>query len=212
MKKYPSIDSKSCSSVDFHVFDKLDGSNIRAEWSQKRGFYKFGTRNRMIDETDSHLGKAVSLIKAKYGEDLDKIFRRAKPITLFQRGVLCFFEFFGPNSFAGQHAVYDEHDVVLFDISPNKAGLLPPKEFLKLTKDIETPRVLYLGKIGKEFVEKVKNSSLKEMTFEGVVCKAPNPNRKRTSHPLMFKVKSQAWLEKLKNYCGDDVKAFERLK
>ena len=29
---------------DIIAFDKIDGSNLRFEWSRKRGFYKFGTR------------------------------------------------------------------------------------------------------------------------------------------------------------------------
>lgn len=212
MKKYPSIVAQVSNSIDMVVFDKLDGSNIRAEWSAKRGFYKFGTRKRMIDETDRHLGKAVGLIREKYEDDLSRIFRRAKPMHLYQRGVVCFFEFFGPRSFAGQHALDDPHDVVLFDISPNKCGLLSPKDFLKLTDGLEIPAVLHKGKVGKEFVEKVRDSKLEGMTFEGVVCKAPNPNRKITSHPLMFKIKTNAWLDKLREECDGDSVLFERLK
>jgi len=44
MKSYPSIPGKHTNGIPLTVFDKLDGSNIRAEWSKKRGFYKFGTR------------------------------------------------------------------------------------------------------------------------------------------------------------------------
>ncbi len=213
MKKYPSIVGQAVGSIDMTVFDKLDGSNIRAEWSMKRGFYKFGTRNRMIDQTDTHLGKAVLLVKEKYGPALTEIFKaKAKRAPMFQRGVVCFFEFFGPRSFAGQHAKDDRHDVVLFDISPNKAGILPPKDFLKLTKGLHIPDVLYKGRIGKEFIDSVRNSTLEGMTFEGVVCKAANPNRRVTSHPLMFKVKSNAWIEKLRENCDGDTELFERLK
>jgi len=213
MKSYPSIESANCGnkSVSIIAFDKLDGSNIRAEWSAKRGFYKFGTRRRMIDHTDPHLGRAVWLIKAKYEKELDKVFRRSKPIQRFQRGVVCFFEFFGPKSFAGQHAKGDEHDVILIDVAPNKAGLIPPREFIKLFGHLHIPTVVYEGKVGKEFIEKVQRGELEGMTFEGVVCKAPNPNRKKTSHPVMFKVKSHAWLEKLRTFCADDAKQFERL-
>jgi hypothetical protein len=211
MKSYPSFDNRICNSVDIYAFDKLDGSNIRAEWSQKRGFYKFGTRKRMIDHKDKHLGKAVLLIKAKYEKDLDAVFRRSKPIQRFQRGVVCYFEFLGPKSFAGQHARDDEHDVILFDVSPFKSGLIPPNEFVKLFGHLHIPKVLYQGKAGKEFADSVRNSSLEGMSFEGVVCKAPNPNRKKTSHPIMFKIKSDAWLEKLKEHCAGDTKMYERL-
>jgi len=213
MKTYPSIESANCAnkSISIIAFDKLDGSNIRAEWSAKRGFYKFGTRRRMIDHTDPHLGRAVLLIKAKFEKDLDKVFRRAKPIQRFQKGAVCFFEFFGPRSFAGQHAKDDEHDIVLIDVAPNKAGLIPPREFIKLFGHLHIPEIVYEGRAGKEFIEKVQRGELKGMTFEGVVCKAPNPNRKKTSQPVMFKVKSHAWLERLRTFCADDAKQFERL-
>ena len=46
-------------------FNKLDGSNIRAEWNKKRGFYKFGSRNVMIDESSEQFGLAVKIFKEK---------------------------------------------------------------------------------------------------------------------------------------------------
>lgn len=77
---------------------------------------------------------------------------------------------------------------------------------------MDIPAVLHHGKVGKEMIDKVKSSTLEGMTFEGVVCKAANPNRKKTSHPVMFKIKSNAWLDKLKTFCGEDIKMFERMK
>lgn len=63
MKHYPTIPKTVIHDVDVHVFDKLDGSNIRAEWNPKKGFYKFGSRKQLIDE-DTFLGKSIDLIKA----------------------------------------------------------------------------------------------------------------------------------------------------
>jgi Holliday junction resolvase RusA-like endonuclease len=31
------------------------------------------------------------------------------------------------------------------------------------------------------------------------------------NHPIMFKIKSQAWLDKLKEYCKDDETLFNKL-
>lgn len=46
MITYPSLDYYfDYPEIYIYAFDKLDGSNIRFEWSRKRGFYKFGTRN-----------------------------------------------------------------------------------------------------------------------------------------------------------------------
>lgn len=114
MKKYLSITHEISRDVDIHAFDKIDGSNIRAEWSRNRGaFYKFGSRKRLIDENDEQLGETVGLIRSKYEGDLDDIFRREG-----YRKVVCFFEFYGPSSFAGLHR--DEgHDIILLDVSPH---------------------------------------------------------------------------------------------
>jgi hypothetical protein len=47
------------------------------------------------------------------------------------------------------------------------------------------------------------------MTFEGVVCKGAND--KKTKMPIMFKIKSQAWLDKLKEHCKEDEALFNKL-
>ena len=46
------------------------------------------------------------------------------------------------------------------------------------------------------------------MTFEGVVCKSQELIRNKQ---IRFKVKNEAWLNKLKNKCGNDEKMFEQL-
>jgi hypothetical protein len=46
-------------------------------------------------------------------------------------------------------------------------------------------------------------------TFEGVICKGPID--RKTKLPIMFKVKTRAWLDKLKNKCADNEKLFEEL-
>lgn len=208
MKTYPSIDFEINSSIDIYAFDKLDGSNIRAEWSLKRGLYKFGTKKRIIDETDRHLGKSVTLIK-ELEEKIHRICQRNR----WHREVVFFFEFWGPNSFAGQHYLHDEHRVTLIDVAPSHEGFMPPREFIKTFQDeIEIPKMLYYGPANKTFIDSVHNSSLPGMTLEGVVCKAANSRGKKTGQRVCFKIKSQAWLNKLKEYCGEDAVQFEMLK
>ncbi|MHA2067983.1 MAG: hypothetical protein ACXABY_26780, partial [Candidatus Thorarchaeota archaeon] len=175
-------------------FDKLDGSNIRAEWSAKRGFYKFGTRKRLLDKKEPILGPAVDLVLEKYGEDLAKVFKKER-----QRKAICFFEFHGPNSFAGYHDKDDKHTVTLFDANFQK-GILEPREFLKLFGHLDVPELLYSGRVGPEFVEKVNGGSLEGMTFEGVVCKGKNVS---PGLPLMFKIKNHSWYAKLRASKGD---------
>lgn len=38
MQQYPSINKEVIKDLDYYVFDKLDGSNIRVEFSLKKGF------------------------------------------------------------------------------------------------------------------------------------------------------------------------------
>jgi hypothetical protein len=202
MKSYPSITTKFPSKGNKIIaFDKLDGSNIRVEWSKKRGFYKFGTRNRLLDESDPVFGESKQLIIDKYEEDLVKIFREQR-----WEKALGFFEFGGENSFAGTHQD-EEHDVILFDVHVFKKGMVEPKTFRKLFEDIvETPKVLYQGNLTSDFVDDVKDGSLTDMTFEGVVCKWEHRDQAE-----MCKVKSRQWLDKLKTYCKNDPKLFNRL-
>lgn len=191
MKSYPEISYKVDGNIDIYAFDKLDGSCIRAEWTTKKGFWKFGTRRRLLDESE-FLGKAIGLIREKYEEDLSKIFYACK----YGR-VLCFFEFWGVSSFAGQHDEEEEHTVTLIDVNPFKKGILPPKDFIDLFGCLGIPNVVYHGRVGNSFVEKVRNNNLVGMTYEGVVCKGMKKKRL-----VMFKLKSKEWIEQVKGKYG----------
>jgi len=197
VKTYPSIAYATESHLPIVAFDKLDGSNIRAEWTSKKGWHKFGTRNRLVDATDPVFGQAPGLIQAKYGDSLSQRLRDAG----FDRA-MCFFEMWGPSSFAGMHDLKEQLTVTLFDIAPFAQGILEPARFLKVCGDLDHARVLYEGEVTPEFIESVRAGTLPGMTFEGVVCKAKND--KKTKMPVMFKQKSRAWLDKLDAYCGDN--------
>lgn len=111
----------------------------------------------------------------------------------------------GENSFAGFHRL-EKHDVILFDVNPYKKGILSPNEFVKYFGHLDIPKIVHQGRVGKEFHDNVKNSRVEGVIFEGVVCKG---KRKNQTH--MFKIKTDAWLNKLRSYCKDDEKLFERL-
>lgn len=203
MQLYPSIDNIP-TSARIIAFDKLDGSNIRAEWTRKSGFSKFGTRRRLLDESHGMLGESIGLFQEKYSDDLTGIFRKSR----FEKATV-FFEFYGENSFAGFHE--DElHEVKIFDIHVHKKGLLPARDFLKLVEDkVDHAPVLYRGVANSQFIESVHESTLEGMSLEGVVCKAGLDNRGR---PMNFKLKSKAWLDRLKEKYSDDDAMFEKLK
>lgn len=204
MKSYPSITKDIRDDIHIYAFDKLDGNNIRAEWSSKRGFYKFGSRTQLIDENTKPLGKSIQIIRDKYEEDLSMVFKEHK-----WRDVICFFEYHGPNSFAGQHKDNDDLTVTLFDVNPYKEGILEPREFIRYFSHLDIPYLLYEGRANASFVRKVRESSLRGLTFEGVVCKGAND--KKTKMPVMFKIKTKAWLDKLKLFCKGDEELFNKL-
>lgn len=194
MKTYPSI-PRTIVHQPIYAFDKLDGSNIRAEWTRKTGFSKFGKRHHLLDDTNPMLKESIQLITEKYTDDLSRIFVEERWMS-----AVCFFEFFGPNSFAGNHA--DEpHDVVLLDVAAEKRGIIEPRDFIKKMK-VHTAPLLYHGNPNDPFVEEVTTGVLEGMTFEGVVCKGSHVS---PGLPLMFKVKNTAWIQKVKDlYAGDD--------
>jgi len=199
MKSYPSIGTKF-ERTKVVAFDKLDGSNIRAEWSRKKGFYKFGSRNRLIDKNQPILGESIDLIVENYGEQLGSIFSAKK----WERAV-AFFEFYGENSFAGSHED-EEHKVTLIDVNVYKRGMIEPNHFIELFEEIGIPKVLFRGVLDEQMVTEVKNGTLEDMTFEGVVCKYQGKNNVK-----MFKVKSRKWIDRLKVTCDGNDALFRRL-
>jgi hypothetical protein len=195
------------------VFAKYDGSNIRLEWSRKRGWYKFGTRKCMIDHTHPIFGSAIPLFISKYGQHLDEMFRRDK----FFRGVsnvVAFAEFFGPKSFAGMHFPDDEkRDIVLFDVNIHKKGIMSPREFVNMFQHLPVAELITECTFGPELVMKVRKELMPlESKYEihtevpeGVVCKGDS------GHNLwMCKIKTERYKEELKKrYQADWEKHWE---
>ena len=162
MKTYSTIPHYNNQKSSYYFFDKLDGSNIRVEWTRKNGFKKFGTRTRLLGEDQGILYSAKSLFLDKYADDLNKLFlkNRWDKVTIFS-------EFLGPNSFAGVHDEKDQHDIVIFDINIYKHGLIPPKDFIRLFDNIHTAEFLTYGSATYSFIDQVKNSELTGMSLEG---------------------------------------------
>lgn len=201
MKTYPSIEHVLRKGVPVYLFGKIDGSNIRAEWARNRGWYKFGRRNGLLDDSNPILLEAPGLIFEHYADDLARIFTANR----WDR-VISFFEFAGPSSFAGNHTK-EPHSVTLFDVSVHPKGLLEPNPFLKLFGDLPAGVAPFLchGNFTDDIQKQIEDSTLPGMPFEGVVAKGSYVS---PGMPLMFKYKSRAWLDKLKTYCGDNEKLF----
>jgi hypothetical protein len=203
MKTYPSISREVPSGLSVYAFSKLDGSNVRAEWTRKQGICKIGSRKRLLGSDQGILVRAEALIREQEVE-LAAIAKenRWDKLTLF-------FEFLGPSSFAGNHVEGEQQSVYLIDVAPHKQGIMPPREFCKTFEGrVPTAPLLYHGPCDGEFVESVRAGTLEGMPFEGVVCKTSQGRHKL----VMFKIKSRAWLERLKEHCQGDERLFEQLR
>lgn len=199
MKKYNSIPywNKGIFNSDCIAFDKLDGSNFRAEYSKKKGFYKFGTRNIMIDDKDENFGKAIPLFLNKYNETLSKVFvDKYKKVENF----VVFAEYVGENSFAGWHDPNDKMDIILFDVNQYKKGVISPYEFLKNFGHLHIPEIVYEGKYTEELIENVKNGVY--ILKEGVIAKGLINTKKEGEAIWSCKIKTNEWLQKVKEKFG----------
>lgn len=205
MKTYPSIQyyNKGQYNSICHVFDKLDGSNLRFEWSKKSGWYKFGTKNCLIDENHEHFGEGITIFLNKYADELTKLFKTEKLFRNTEK-FMVFCEFAGENSFAGWHDPNDKKDVILFDIWQHKKGFIPPAEFVEIVSpNIHT--VSFLGKFeyNDSLISTIQNNKFENYNLkEGVVCKG-FLNKKGQDNVWMTKIKTKEWLRQVKNKLGD---------
>lgn len=185
-------------------FDKPDGSNMRFEWSRKRGFYKFGTRGNMIDRSQEQFGFAIDLFLDKYADGLDKAFR--SPAYRNSESFVAFAELTGTKSCFGWHDYgNDAFDVTLFDVNEYKKGFVKPKQFVGDFGHLGIPRIVYEGNLNKELVAAVKRNDFG--LDEGIVFKGVAATKK--GKPLLYccKIKTDDWFDRLR---AKDLAAFER--
>jgi len=184
MKSYPSIPYPGRKGVGkrLHTWAKLDGSNLRFEWTKKRGWHKFGTRRRLFDETFEVYGPAIPLFRERLGEPLERIARDHK-----WPSVIVYCEFWGPQSLGGQHVEGDSMELTVIDVNPYKKGFVPPNDFLKLFGELG-PKYLGYLKWSTELLQQVHDGKLDGASFEGIVGKCVEGKR-----ILRFKTKSKEW-------------------
>lgn len=191
VKHYPSISrsvGQDFQEFDAHCFDKCDGSNLRFEFNRKRGWYKFGTRTRLFDQSDQIFGESINLFRRVLAEPLERIVHEQR-----WQHLIVFTEFGGEKSFAGLHEPGDPKNLTLFDAAAEKKGLIGPVDFRKLFEDkVATPKYLGHAKWTRGFVERVRNGLLEGVTFEGVVGKGGSRHEL-----IMAKAKTQAWVDKV---------------
>lgn len=193
MKQYPSIPSsngQSFSDIGYAiVFDKLDGSNLRVEWTKKSGWNKWGTRQRLFDHTDEVFAPAIQVFEKKLLEPMTKIC-----VDNRWERVIAFMEYWGENSFAGLHDPNDEKFLTLFDVNVHKKGLVAPREFIKIFKNVDIPNIVCECNWTRGFVERVRGGEIDGITLEGVVGKSGSGH-----HLKMAKAKTQKWIDLVKS-------------
>ncbi len=203
MIEYPSIQNSSKAPRQNCVaFDKLDGSSIRVKWTNKNGFTLFGSRTQLIDEKHPFLGDVVSIFTKNFAEPLNSIFRKQWPN---HREIIAFGEYLGESSFAGQHKLDEPHKFVLFDVmlGHKNREFIKPNQFIKLFGDVvETPKIIYTGNLSDKFISDVRNNAYN--LHEGVVCKGTETTGAARGKMWMCKIKTQAYIQKLKLNFGNE--------
>jgi hypothetical protein len=197
MKQYPEIPGSTHAplGVPCIAFEKYDGSNLRWEWSRKRGWHKFGTRTQLFDRTDPLYGQAIPIFLGTMG---DEIARRSNDIERGVQRVICFTEFFGPGSFAGKHVQDEPKELRLIDMNLYKRGLMDPRLFARSFGDLPwCARVVYQGNLNRPLIEDVRKGVYP--VWEGVVAKGDG---------FMVKIKTLAYLARLKEVFGGRAEDF----
>lgn len=197
VKQYPSIDGPPRFGSSVYVYPKYDGSNIRAEWTRKKWFDKFGSRKVLLGADNEQLGGAIALIKAR--EDEFAVAFRDKRFSRIDKAV-CFFEYWGHQSFAGLHQPGDAMRVSLIDLDIYKRGQIDPRDFNDFALMIDGAAPVLDSRFNQPAADLVRAGTYPGQTFEGVICKLP-PERP-WQPPYMFKMKSQAWIDKVKALYG----------
>lgn len=201
------------------AFEKLDGTNMHFVWNRAQhtqsgnGWVRFGTRRDTYSVVDS--GQAEFWKEHKGLEGAFPAFEQALKTKLernllgtdpdFQEAV-CYTEYRGPNSFAGQHLPEDIKTHTIIDIQL-EAKFLSPGEFGlgacggSILDGLPIPKTVYRGKFTGQFVEDVRKGVYP--VNEGVVCKGYDGEVL-----LMCKVKTLAYQEKLKSAFRDNWKGY----
>lgn len=213
---YPKIpDTLDCPLKQCIAFEKLDGTNIHFVYSNLV-ITEFGTRRDRFSTNSAGVksfNQAHPELSSLYEDNKDFILQLEiyllEQHKYHEKDTVLFFEYCGPNSFAGQHLPKDHKKLYLIDAQIG-GKLVPPAEFLEDFKEFFTewpdyqdrlPKVVYKGKFsGQLFVDVRKG---KFGVKEGVVVKGMVGDQ-----VYMAKIKTEAYLERLKKEFKNDWKNY----
>lgn len=190
------------------AFEKYDGTNLHWVWDRELGWYSFGMRRNRFDLDPpgiadfhaNHAGfqDAPDLFFSTLATQLDSIFRTNPKYDVPE--ITVFTEYFGPNSFAGLHKTGDPKQLILFDVQTESA-IIGPEQFVTDFGALNAARIIYRGKLTGAFAQDIRDG--KYDVAEGVVCKGG------TGDDLwMVKIKTNAYMERLKEAFKDDWEAY----
>jgi len=189
MIQYPSIPGSKFAEPgrEVYAFRKYDGSNLRFEYTKKKGWCKFGSRKRTFDHRDQQFGEVIDLFHDCYAEELTE---RIQPYIPSTR-VVVFMEYLGDNSFAGSH--FDEPKrLVLFDVHVKKKGLISPTEFMHNFSTLEfSQELIWKGVLTVDQIHEFQNT---ESLGEGVILKSDDG--------WYCKVKTNLYMKRLQDTFG----------
>ena len=213
---YPKIpDTLDCPLKQCIAFEKLDGTNIHFVLKNLI-FTDFGTRRDRFstnEEGVKSFNQAHPELSSLYKDNKEfilhlEIFLLENPKYHSKETVL-FFEYCGPNSFAGQHQPKDNKKLYLIDAQID-GKMVPPAELIEDFEEFFTewegfqdrfPKVVFKGKFtGQLFVDARKG---KFPVKEGIVVKGIVGDQ-----IYMAKIKTEAYLDRLKNEFKDNWKEY----
>jgi hypothetical protein len=187
------------------AFDKIDGSNFRAKYTQKEGFCLYGTRTQLINHETPFWGEMVTVFENTIKNELESIFKKEKEFRDF-REIIVFGEFFGEDSFAGRHG-NSEKKIILFDVlcGHKQRKFVLPQDFIKIFKDFPIPRVIRRGNLNEFFIQEIRED--KDL-MEGVICKGTERSGAFAGGVWQCKIKTNLYLQKLKENFGEEAKLY----
>lgn len=202
MKDYPSIPRSTGMKFEeipaAYVFDKLDGRNVRVEWTRKGGFDKWGSRSQTFDPNnpeDAAFKPALPLFEKAFAEPLARIFtdNRWPKVTAF-------FELWQPNSLGGVFVEGEPYHLSLIDVAPDRQCIIGPKDYVKLFEG-KVPIAAFLGIANwtRGFVELIRVGQVDGITFEGCVAK-----KGERHHQFRAKAKTQKWIDAILARYGEE--------
>jgi hypothetical protein len=208
---YPKIpDTLNCPLKQCIAFEKIDGTNLHFVWTPQDSFHSFGTRRDRYPYNDAGFAQfsqahpGLDGIKAAFvavEQALDAyLLDNPNYATAADSEVIIFAELIGKRSFAGSHHVEDEKKLIIFDVQVGGA-MLPPEQFIRDFAAFPLPKVVFQGKFTGQLFKDVRDDKFK--VNEGVVVKGVV-----NGQVYMAKIKTEAYLQKLKEKFGDKWKEY----